>query len=129
MFFGSKRESNVVGFVAGASGIGPVLRRMMRRPISLSLALIPSLVRPARVKRILDVLRTGGPQAPSILQARSCLVSWSIPKCGELAFEALYRRLEDYFRSRSIKSFRITVGESLRLRTASFNGWAPARYS
>ncbi|MBK6332965.1 MAG: hypothetical protein IPF45_04830 [Thermomonas sp.] len=52
-------DGRVLGFISGGTGMGSVYRRMLRKPVALGLSLLPSIVKPARIKRILDILRYG----------------------------------------------------------------------
>src|SRR5690625_4140065 len=52
-----EREGRLVGFITGGTGMGPIYKRMLRSPVRLGLALAPALVRPAKVRRILEILR------------------------------------------------------------------------
>lgn len=109
-----EQDEGVVGFVSGTFGMGPILRRMLRRPIALALAMLPSLVRPARLKRILDIIRYGGGGTLAGLPEAELLSIAVAPAArGTGVSETLYRRLEDHFRCRGTRAFRITVGESL----------------
>lgn len=110
-----ERDGRVVGFVSGTDGMGPIYRRLLRRPFSLGLSLLPSLVRPARVRRMLEILRYGGdkPEAASWPRAELLSIAVSADVRGQGVAETLYRGLEAEFRARGVDEFRIVVGENL----------------
>lgn len=110
-----ERNGHVVGFVSGSCGMGPIYRHMLRRPVSLVLALLPSLVRPSRLKRIFDIVRYGrgssgseGLPTPELLS-----IAVSLDARGLGVAESLFRKLEMHFRLRGINAFKITVGDAL----------------
>lgn len=109
-------NGRVIAFVSGGIGMGPIYRRMLCRPLALAWALLPSLLRPARVKRILDIVRYGQ-QVPSALvplpEAELLSIAVDPLARGRGVAEKLYRRLEVHFRERGKPAFRITVGDSL----------------
>ena len=68
-----EREGQVVGFTTGGTGMGPIYKRMLRSPLRLGLALAPALVRPAKVRRILEICVT--PATPT------CQKAYPTPNC------------------------------------------------
>lgn len=108
-------KGSVIGFVSGGVGMGPIYRRMLRRPLSLVWTLLPSLVRPAQVKRILDILRYGTQAGESLALPNAELLSIAVNPAvrGSGVAERLYHRLQGHFRERGVPAFRITVGDSL----------------
>lgn len=109
-----QRDGRVWGFVSGAVGMRPIYRRMLRRPIPLGIALLPSLVRPSRLKRIVDILRYGG-QGDGAEWPKAELLSIAVhPESrGTGAAEGLFRDLASYFRNAGESRFRIVVGDGL----------------
>src|SRR6476620_4532797 len=60
------RDDRVVGFVSGGIGMGPIYRRMLRYPFQLGWSLLPSLLHPRRLVRILEILQySRGTNQPS----------------------------------------------------------------
>ena len=110
-----EQHGRVVGFVSGGDGMGAIYRRMLRHPLRLVLALLPSLVRPSRLKRILEILRYGGGPSTAHDLPRAELLSIAVDAGarGSGVAERLYRRLEENFAGRGLSAFRITVGDSL----------------
>lgn len=110
-----EREGRVVGFVAGGCGMGAIYKRMLRSPIRLGLALLPSVIRPRRVLRILEILRySRGHSLPSNLPAAELLSIAVDASCrGQRIAERLYRRLESHFLEQGVPSFRVIVGQAL----------------
>src|SRR5690606_39713046 len=56
----AEQDGLVQGFITGGVGMGPIYRRMMRSPLRLGMALTPALLRPAKVRRILEIVRYSG---------------------------------------------------------------------
>lgn len=109
-------QGRVRGFVSAGSGMGPIYRRMLLRPFSLAWTLLPSLVRPARFCRILEILRYGQQAPPvglSLPVAELLSIAVDPSSRGTGVSEALYRRLVSAFAARGVSAFRITVGDSL----------------
>lgn len=110
-----EQEGRIVGFVSGGEGMGAIYRRMLRYPVRLGLALLPSLVRPRRLKRILEIMRYNGGTSTTQSLPRAELLSIAVaPHArGSGVAERLYRRLQEHFVGRGLRAFRITVGDSL----------------
>lgn len=110
-----ERHGRVVGFVSGGKGMGAVYRRMLRYPVRLGLALLPSLLRPKRIGRILEILRYGRRANASTGLPSAELLSIAVDPSvrGTGVSERLYRRLRSHFSERGVDAFRIVVGESL----------------
>ena len=111
----TERDGNVVGFVAGGMGMGPVYRRMFRHAPRLMLALLPSLFLPRRIWRMFEILRYSRDNDQSSSWPRAELLSIALdPACrGQHLAEALYQRLTEFFESRGIAEFKIVVGAAL----------------
>lgn len=106
----------VIGFVSGGAGMGSIYKRMLRRPFRLGWALLPSLLRPARVKRILDIMRysrRSSAPGPDLPAAELLSIAVAPEARGSGIAERLYRRLEAHFREAGQQAFKITVGDAL----------------
>jgi ribosomal protein S18 acetylase RimI-like enzyme len=110
-----ERDERVVGFVAGGMGMGPIYRRMFRHAPRLALALLPSLLFPRRIWRMMEILRYSRGNDQSSSWPRAELLSIALdPACrGQLLAETLYRRLAEFFESRGNTEFKIVVGTAL----------------
>ena len=110
-----ERNGDVVGFVAGSVGMGEIYRRLLRRPFALSAAMIPSVARPARLRRIVDVLRYGQSDGHHAALPRAELLSIAVaPEArGHGVADSLYGRLVEHFQRQGIGEFRIVVGDTL----------------
>lgn len=108
-------DGRVVGFVSGGEGMGPIYRRMLRYPISLFRSLLPSLVRPRKLKRIVEILRYGKQGDSGLRLPRAELLSIAVDPSfrGTGVSERLYQRLVSHFSERGVGGFRIVVGDSL----------------
>lgn len=106
----------IVGFVAGTQGgLGPIYRRLLRRPLRLAWALRGVLVSPRKIRRILEVLRHGaasqrGAQLPD---AELLSIAVAPPWRGRGISERLYRRLLAHFADRQAGGICIIVGDAL----------------
>ncbi|MGY1457332.1 MULTISPECIES: GNAT family N-acetyltransferase [unclassified Luteimonas] len=105
----------VQGFVTGGTGMGAIYKRMLRSPVRLALAIAPALVRPSKVRRILEILRySGAGVLPGGLPEAELLSIAVAPEWrGKAVADRLYGRLVEDFRNRQVDAFRITVGEAL----------------
>ena len=117
VLIGEHQGDKVIGFVSGAASMKPVYRQLMRRPFHLMIALAPSLVRPARLKRIYEIVRYSRasnretqPDLPAF-ELLSIAVDPSIRGTG--CADNLYRQLEDYCRQQGVERFKIVVGDAL----------------
>ena len=108
-------EVGVSGFVSGAESMSLIYRQMLRRWPRFITSLLPSLLNPIKVWRILEILlhsrhedKLGG--LPSFE-----LLSISVdPKYrGQGVSEQLYQGLIDHCRASEKPAFKITVGEAL----------------
>ena len=108
-------NERVIGFASGGIGMGAIYRRMLRHPFRLGAALLPSVVRPTRLLRIIEILRysrsTGNEQSLPAAELLSIVVdpTWR----GKDVANKLYNQLVEAFRERGVEEFRITVGASL----------------
>src|SRR5690606_4122196 len=122
-----ERDGRVVGFITGGTGLGPIYKRMLRSPVRLGLALAPALVRPAKVRRIIEILRYSGDAA----------LPDGVPEAELLSLAVTPEAEARAWRSRCTGSWsrisrRAAVMRSASLRampwcrhTASTSGWAP----
>ena len=111
-----KVDGAIIGFVAGTSNLGSVYRVMLKSWGRLMVALLPSLVSPRRVFRIFEtVFFSGKNQAPnSTLPADELLSIAVLPDGrGKGYADKLFVALQDHFRERGVRSFKIIVGDVL----------------
>lgn len=105
----------VVGFIAGGSSMRLVYRRMLHAGPRLALALAPSLWRPARLRRMLEIVRYGGGgKLDADIPAQEL---WSMAvdpdHRGTDCAEKLFRRFAEQLRARRVDAFRIVAGNDL----------------
>lgn len=107
----------VLGFVAGAASMKLIYRQLLRRFFSLFLALLPSLARPARLRRIFEIMRYGSQQAvperPPLPAFELLSIAVAPDVRGTGCADRLYNRLTEYCHSHGIMAFKIIVGDSL----------------
>lgn len=105
----------VVGFVSGGRGMGAIYRMMLRRPVALAVALLPSMFSVRRVHRILEILlysrkTTTGPALPD---AELLSIAVDLNYRGGSVAKRLYQRLVAHFAAQGVAAFKITVGDAL----------------
>lgn len=110
-----EESGRVLGYVSGCCGMGPIYRQMLRHPMRLFWALLPSLLKPSRLRRILEILRYGRSQPTREELPGAELLSIAVaPEArGTGIAEVLYRRLVAHFRQQGVAAFKITVGDVL----------------
>lgn len=110
-----ERDGQVAGFIAGGAGMGAIYRRMMRRPVRLSVALLPALLSPAKLQRIFEILRySGDGKMPRGVPEPELLSLAVAPEWrGKAVADSLYARLVAAFRAQGVEGFRIIVGAAL----------------
>ncbi len=111
------KDGRVAGFVSGSASMKPLYKSLLRKPFRLFFALLPSLLVPARLKRMVEILRYS--RNPHV-SAQSDLPSFELLSIvvspefrGTGCAESLYRSLEEYCRVNSISEFKIVVGDDL----------------
>lgn len=109
------QDDKVIGFISGASGMGPIYRQMLRYPISVIIALLPSLVRPKRLLKIFEILRYSRKQSVNQELPAAELLSIAVDPAyrGKQRADALYKRLVSHFKQAGVPAFKIIVGEAL----------------
>lgn len=105
----------VQGFVTGSTGMRPIYRQMLKHPLSLLTALVPSLFSIARIKRILEISRYGkGSEQSAELPSYELLsIVVSGASRGTGCAERLFMKLASYCKSNGISAFKIVVGDGL----------------
>lgn len=108
-------DGRVAGFVSAGAGMGAIYRRMLRHPFRLAWSLLPSLLRPRRLARILEILRYNGtsPTVADLPEAELLSIAVDPVWRGRQVADKLYRRLMAHFRESGIPGFRIVVGDAL----------------
>jgi ribosomal protein S18 acetylase RimI-like enzyme len=109
-------QGKVVGFVSGlAAPMSVVYRRLMRRFLIWSMPLFPVLGSPARMSRVVEILRYAKSESPHLDLPTPELLSIVVASdCrGKGVAESMYADLIDYFRQVQVAKFKIVVGEKL----------------
>ena len=109
------RELGVVGFVSGAESMSLIYRQMFRHWPQLIRSLLPSLLNPVRVWRILEILLHSRHEANSGGLPSFELLSIAVdPEYrGQGVSERLYRGLINHCKALKKPAFKIIVGEVL----------------
>lgn len=110
-----EREGQVIGFISGACGVGPIYRKMLHHWFRLTIALAPVILHPAKLWRIIEILSYGREKVSEQGLPEHELISIAVAKQdrGRGVAERLYGRLLEYFRDDGVQAFRITVGDGL----------------
>lgn len=111
----AREQGEVVGFVAGAHGMRPVYRQLLRRLPRLVAALLPAMLSPRKLVRIAEIVFVGKKaQAIAGLPDAELLSIAVDPRYrGRGHAERLYQQLALHFAARGLASFRIVVGDAL----------------
>jgi ribosomal protein S18 acetylase RimI-like enzyme len=114
-FFVEESEGRVVGFVSGATGMGPIYRRMLHYWPALFASLFPSMFNPRCLRRILEILKysRGHQVADGLPNAELLSIAVDPAYRGQRRADFLYEKLASYFRGRGEAAFMITVGKGL----------------
>lgn len=115
VLFVERINGQVVGFIAGGRGVGSIYRQMLRRWPRLVVALLPALLNPFKLKRIIEIIRFSRKQKPVPGCPRAELFSIAVlesARGGDIAF-GLYEALKRYFCDSGESAFCIVVGNNL----------------
>jgi len=110
-------NAKVIGFVSGAARMKPIYRQLLRKPFHLLVALLPSLIRPQRLKRIYEILRYSSSTNINValtlpeFELLSIVVTPAARGTG--CSEHLYQKLIEYCEQQQIEAFKIIVGDAL----------------
>lgn len=110
-------NGQVVGFVAGATGMRAIYKRMLRYWPQLFWALLPSMFSFRRVWRIIEILRysrsSGGTKGIAMPAAELLSIAVAPSFRGQRHAENLYQELCQHFLIRGLPAFKIVVGSAL----------------
>lgn len=111
----AKLDGNVIGFVAGAEGMGSIYRQLLRRWPRLTWALLPALLSPRKVWKMVEILLLDKKSQPLSILPHAELLSIAVEASHRSQGHAadLYVELVLHFRERKLDGFKIVVGESL----------------
>jgi GNAT superfamily N-acetyltransferase len=114
LFF-ERIDGKVVGFVAGGRGMGSIYRQMLRRWPRLIWALLPALLSPGKIKRIVEIIWFSRKQKPMPGCPRAELFSIAVlePARGTGVAQRLYQALAQRFSEDGEPAFCIVVGDAL----------------
>lgn len=115
-----QRNGQVVGFLSAAEGMRSIYGQLLRRWLRLFFALLPALVSPRKIWKIVEILLlpTKNKALDGLPNAELLSVAVAPAHRREGDARQLFQALVDHFRERDVKGFRIVVGE--RLATAHF---------
>lgn len=131
VLFTEERGGQVVGFVAGADGMGRIYRSLLRRWWRVAVSLLPALFSPTKVRKIAEILLHGQKSISGNQMPRAELLSIAIePACrGQGIAQKLYLQLLNHFKSQGITEFRIVVGDQLAAAHKFYAGMGAERMS
>lgn len=116
VLFAAEEGGRVVGFVAGAAAMGTIYHRMMKRWPMLCVALLPALLSPRKLRRILEIMhysKSKGGVSPDVPEVELLSIAVDPSYRGKGYSSHLYGELVNYFARRGIPGFKIIVGEKL----------------
>ncbi len=115
VLFIERNAGRVVGFIAGGRGMGSIYRQMLKRWPRLFLALLPALVNPRKLKRIVEIVGFSRKQKPVTACPRAELFSIAVLESarGGGVASGLFDALKQHFADEGESAFCIVVGDSL----------------
>lgn len=110
-----RKGPDVIGFVTGGAGMGPIYRQMLRDWPALITALLPVVLQPRKVMGIVEILRRRDTAKTNADMPQHELFSIAVAPAarGTGTAARLYWALSAWFEDRNVPAFRIVVGESL----------------
>ena len=111
-----RENSQVVGFVAGGTGMKSIFRELLKDWMQLIRVLLPLVFRLSVLRKIFDLICLASRSAPIVNIPSAELFSIAVdPEArGAGVGTQLYRSLETYFRVQGHKAFCIVVGDALQ---------------
>lgn len=107
-------EDRVIGFVAGATGMKPIYKRMLARLPQLVRVLAPQLLKPGKLRGLTEiVMRRESPADTSLPDAELLSIVVAPANRGHGMADRLYGELSRQLAERSFDAFKIMVGEDL----------------
>jgi len=108
-------NGEVVGFITGGRGMGTIYRQMFKRWLRLLVALLPTLLNFAKLKRVLEIVWYSRKQKPVPGCPRAELFSIAVLERarGSGVAQRLYQELATRFLKAGEDAFCIVVGENL----------------
>lgn len=107
------RAGQITGFVTGGQSMGPIYKAMLPRCLIWGWGLGLRLLSPARMGRVIDILRYDGVDGFSDIPAELFSIAVDPSGRGQGVAPRLYNALVAFFTTRGIDRFRIIVGGDL----------------
>lgn len=110
-----KVDGKVIGFVSGTNGLGPIYKQLFFRLHRLVWALIPSILSPSKINKILEILLLNKSDKLLMKLPRQELLSIVVNSThqGKGYAEKLFVALCEHFKESGVSEFRIVVGANL----------------
>lgn len=111
-----KKNDNVLGFVAGGKSMKTIYFQMLRQFPRLCLALIPSLLNPIKLFKVIELVFFGKSKQhePSVPKAELLSIAVIDAERGRGLAQKLYNSLAQNFNMQGESAFCIVVGNSLK---------------
>ena len=107
-------KRNIIGFISGAIDVGGFYKDFLRMNfIKVSAILLPKILNLQFVKKIIETLLYPARKEQNLPEAELLGIVVDKNYRGEGIAQKLFKKLEEEFRSRDIKQFKIATGESL----------------
>ncbi len=105
--------TTVSGFVSGTGGMKRIYGQMLRHPIRLGLALLPSVFSLGFYKRCIEIFQYGNADMSDLPDEELLSIVVAPQYRGKKVSENLYSRLREHFSHAGVKAFKIMVGKEL----------------
>ncbi|WP_419177019.1 N-acetyltransferase family protein [Desulfosediminicola sp.] len=110
-------NNEVIGFVSGAASMKPLYRQLLCKPLLLLMTLLPSLIRPQRLKRIYEILRYSSSanidEELTLPEFELLSIVVAPAARGTGCSGRLYQKMIEYCEQQQIETFKIIVGDAL----------------
>ena len=110
-----RKNNQVVGFVAGGTGMRSIFKELLKDWVQLTRVLLPSVFRSSVLRKIFDLVWLAGRSKPIVNVPKAELLSIAVDpdSRSEGVGIKLYRSLETYFLAEGHEAFCIVVGDAL----------------
>jgi ribosomal protein S18 acetylase RimI-like enzyme len=111
-----KQGADIVGFVSSSFGMSSIYRRLIRSAPRLAWVLLPVVLKPRKLLKILELVRHSRRSAESALGPTAELLSIAVTPSarGQGLAQNLYARLCEHYHAVGVAEFQIVVGQALQ---------------
>ncbi len=110
----AKVDDKIIGFSSGAISVGAFYKDFLRRNfIKTSMMLLPKIIDIRFVKKIFETLLYPAKKEQNLPKAELLSIVVDVSYRGKGTAQKLFVKLEEEFRSRNVKQFKVIVGSKL----------------